>query len=129
MTPEPLRQQDVDEIRLRVITTMIVSAVFRGIKKPDVHHLRFPKPHLEGYQYRKWNPPPDSERNTWERGLRLELDPGEIPASVARSVAHLRKQRKQESLAAPDWSLPEVRRLVLERERKNDRLWLPPGVK
>lgn len=136
MTTERLDQRLVDEIRLRVITTRLVAAVTHGIKKPDVAHLRFHIPKfsrdgagnvtaIKGYSLHLWNPPADSDRHPWERGLRLEVDVGEIPATVARAVKHLRKQKRSEGEAVAAWNQDEIKRLVAAGERLKSRLHIP----
>ena len=100
-----LRQEDVDVVRLRVMTSVIVRAVEDLEARPKVMHLRFPLPRTTRYDLGKGvNAPPDSQRHPWERGLRLEIDAGIIPPSLALAIMraqydgkHMEKSKRHEA--------------------------------
>lgn len=133
-----LRQADVDEVRMRVLTSLLVAHVQAdhrdGVKrKPHVRHLRFFKPKITAYTLRDWNPPGDRDRHAWEKGLRLELDLGEIAPSERKAVLSLIQQRKRDGSKAPNWDIENVQRLVRAGAQdrriivpaKGGKLWLP----
>lgn len=127
MPPTKLRQEDVDEVRYSVLTSLLVAHVRSGAKdKPRVRHLRFHEPRTSAYELRDWNPPSDTDRHPWERGLRLEIDVGDIPPSVASAVRALIKAQRQEGNKAPGWNVDGVRDIVARKLRREDRrIWLP----
>lgn len=100
-----LRQEDVDVVRLRVMTATIIRAVKDLEARPNVYHVRFPQPRVTRYDVGKGtNAPPDSQRHPWERGLRLEIDAGIIPPSLAIAIMkaqndgkHMDKAKRHEA--------------------------------
>jgi hypothetical protein len=129
---KPFRQHDVDQVRIPVLNTRLVQAVVSGIVKPPIAHLRFPAPRLAMYLLRDYgltqkvnfNPPPDSEREPWERGLRLEIDVGPIPPSVRKAVLQVLRERKRydhKHSAAQEDRVKEI----LAHELKDRRIWSP----
>lgn len=90
-----LKQEDVDIVRLRVFAARVLASIETGNARPPVTHIRFPKPHTRSYRgpsgcnmfhKENRNPPPDSFRHSWERGLNLEIDIGYIEPSLASKV-------------------------------------------
>jgi hypothetical protein len=57
--------------------------------------------------------------------LRLEIDVGEIPPSAKKLILEAHRERRQSGQAAPNWKLEKIAELILRREKKASRLWLP----
>ena len=57
------------------------------VNKPKVEHLWFTSKDLANYELRKGNPPADSERPSWMRGLRIELDYHQLPPAIWAKLA------------------------------------------
>jgi len=129
MSNEPLSQREVDQLRLDVMVQMLIRRVKHKDKSNVVRHLRFPRPRLDAYIMRKGNPPPNvvdkrmhaqeitgsiphELRFPWEKGLRLELDVGDIPPVVERAVRDLLNLHKDRSLS--DDAFREVRHHLLQ---------------
>lgn len=79
-------QREVDIVRIRVLASCLATAVMNGEKKVPVRHLWFPEERVTYYRLRDGNPPADVDRPKHLRGLRLEIDIGEIPEAVADAV-------------------------------------------
>jgi hypothetical protein len=109
--PQPLSQREVDQIRLNVLSSWLVRKCKTEDYTKQVRHLRFPENRTTKYMRRDGNPPSDTDRNPWERGLRLELDLGEIPESVRKAVADLRTLHTDRDLN--EESMKQIRLILI----------------
>jgi hypothetical protein len=56
--------------------------LFHAIHSPKPQHLWFKDKNLNSYELRDGNPPSDSERPMWARGLKLEIDYKQLPVAT-----------------------------------------------
>ena len=103
-----LKQQDVDEIRSDVCASVLTAHIKQGKTFVPVKHLRFPEPRHTHYILHDGNPPSDTDRHKHERGLRLELDIGDIPIELSNAVMDLVRIRKMSGQKTPDHKQEEV---------------------
>lgn len=119
----------MDQLRLDILTQLLIRRVRHRDKSEQVYHLRFPKPRIDAYIQRPGNAPapnavrkdahaqeisgyiPGEWRFPWEKGLRLELDLGPIPDVIARAVTDLMNLYKDPDLS--DDAMRQVRNLLI----------------
>ena len=85
----PLRQFEIDVVRMRVIGVLIDNYL-EWIKDGEpsdgadhgVRYLWFPEDNVNRYELREGNPPSDTDRPKHMRGFRLECDIESIPEGV-----------------------------------------------
>jgi hypothetical protein len=97
-TQKKLKQKHIDYMRYKVMLHILCSwteklkqayntdgeeaaKAYSDKHKPIIKHLRFSED-LGEYRIVDGNPPSDSERPEWEKGLRLELDVYQLDSSV-----------------------------------------------
>lgn len=120
---KPFDQGAVDEVRTAVLMQLLVSAVRAEVRKPPVRHLWFPRASTRAYDLRDGNPPSDTDRPKHLRGLRLELDLGELPPSLVEQVNALivQRQKQDQDVKKSFFDYPEARKM-LEQMRAPKRL-------
>lgn len=110
-----LPQKEVDRIRFDVQASLVVQGVKDRNPHVPLYHLRFLKGNtVRSYIARKGNPPPDSERKPWERGVRLEVDVGFIEPELALFVMRQISQRRRDSEAAGDMNTASIRKRIAD---------------
>lgn len=119
-----LPQKEVDKKRFDIAAQLIVSHVKMQQPNVPVHHIRF----LDGktcrsYQVREGNPPADTDRKPWERGLNLEIDVGYIHPSLARLVMWVRKKARSEGEVTPDKFMAYIKDALAGKMRES--LYVP----
>ena len=108
---KPLPQELVDEKRLDIWGSLVVQHVKQRKAKVGLRHVRFlDRPSTRCYVVRKGNPPPDSERKPWEKGLRLEIDVGTIHPSLALFIMRQVSERRRSSEASADHLNAKIQR-------------------
>ena len=108
---EKLKQIDVDQIRLDAMTRKLIRCVKYNDDPDEVSHLRFPSARHDAYYMVKGNPPSDTDRHPWEKGLRLVMHIGNIPDSCRRAVKDLMQLQHDHSLS--EKSFKEVRNVLM----------------
>lgn len=125
-----LTQEAVDEVRLRVLSAVLVSSIKLRNPNPPVQHLRFPRNGVQAYQLRDGNPPSDTDRHPWERGLKLWIDLGYIEPGVVLCVDKAIKAGKRNNAKAAQWAMAPVIHALIERlTARGERMALPKIAK
>jgi len=116
-----LNQREVDEIRTRALTQQIITAVKQRNARPDVQHVRFHKGKITAPSMGKGNPPSDTDRHPWERGLNLVVHCEYIPPSttvaVLRILHEAKLAKKDGARTGHGWNLDNISGHVADLQR------------
>jgi hypothetical protein len=96
-----ITQQRIDAVRLRVLPFSILGAIRKkhiGVMNiPPIRHFWFGANDDRVYELRMGNPPPDSSRPSWLKGMKLEQDLGVITPEVAQAFMDKLNGYKEEA--------------------------------